>query len=134
MPASTRSAKRKNLKPEVITSSKASAICDAFFNAMDLDANGFIVESEAKKISAAFGEDSMAAAKRWAAMLNDMDKNNDNKISREEYTEWWMAKASGKIEKDGRFAAGYANYLIEKLTKLQRSVVSKPARVECARA
>ena len=124
MPASTRGSKRKTLRPDVTVASKATAICDAFFNSMDLDANGVIVESEAKKISmCAFGEDSMAAARRWQAMLRDCDQNKDQKISREEYTEWWMKKAASKVQKDGKFAAGYAEYLIEKLTTLQRSVV-----------
>mmetsp|Transcript_36796 Transcript_36796/g.54057 ORF Transcript_36796/g.54057 Transcript_36796/m.54057 type:complete len:209 (+) Transcript_36796:90-716(+) len=100
----------------------ASAFCKAFFDAMDLNGNGFLEEDEIKKISAvAFGEDEAAATKRWSKMLKDMDKNEDKKISQEEYTNFWMSEAKDKIDDDGNFAPKYKTYLSKCLSKLEKA-------------
>ena len=119
MPRDLRSAKRK--RPAVTETSSAAAICNAFFDAIDLDGDEFIVEEEAKKISTkAFGEDSMAAARRWSNMLREMDKNGDRKISRDEYRQWWTAKVADKMQKDGHFAPDYTTYLLNRLERLMK--------------
>ena len=99
---------------------KADVLCNAFFDAMDLDGSGQIEESEAKTISKkGFGQDEAAAENYWKKMLQDMDTNKDNKISREEYSAFWMSEAKDKIQSNGNFAAGYTTYLWDRLEALK---------------
>jgi len=101
---------------------EASKLCDAFFNAMDLDGSGFIEKSEAKQISMkAFGQDEAAADEFWIKMLKDMDTNCDKKISRDEYTSYWMSEAAGKLKSNGSFEPGYTTYLWAKLEDLKEA-------------
>ena len=48
----------------------------------------------------------------------DMDKDNDGKISKAEYTAWWMKETAAKHNADGTFVAGYKDYLMATLVKL----------------
>lgn len=105
----------------VTTTCPAHDICCAFFKAMDLDSNGFIEKPEIIKISTtAFGETPEAAEARWNTMIKDMDKNEDQKISMEEYAAWWEKDTAEKKEADGTFVKGYAEYLLNKLETLQK--------------
>lgn len=98
----------------------ASDLCNAFFAAMDVSKTGFIEEADAKKVSmAAWGADEAGAAEQWAKMLKDMDKNDDKKISKQEYTDFWMAQTKEKVTPEGGFVAGYMEYLEEKLAKVK---------------
>jgi len=102
---------------------KADVLCNAFFDAMDLDGSGQIEENEAKTISKnGFGQDEAAATEFWKKMLKDMDTNHDSKISREEYTAYWMSDCEDKIQSNGNFAAGYTTYLWDKLEALKAAI------------
>jgi Ca2+-binding EF-hand superfamily protein len=104
-----------------ITSVKtANDIIGAFFQAMDANEDGYLVEEEIKQISKwAFGAKEDRAQSTWLEMKEKMDTNGDNKISKEEYSDYWMKKTRGKIQSDGTFAAGYRRYLLSKLVKLK---------------
>eukprot|EP00555_Chaetoceros_dichaeta_P003337 CAMPEP_0198248504 /NCGR_PEP_ID=MMETSP1447-20131203/255_1 /TAXON_ID=420782 /ORGANISM="Chaetoceros dichaeta, Strain CCMP1751" /LENGTH=211 /DNA_ID=CAMNT_0043932911 /DNA_START=62 /DNA_END=697 /DNA_ORIENTATION=+ len=99
---------------------EADALCTAFFDVMDIDGSGAIEENEAKTISKkGFGADEAAATANWKKMLTDMDTNEDGKISKEEYTAFWMSEAKDKLQSNGSFAAGYTTYLWDKLETLK---------------
>ena len=65
-----------------------------------------------------FGEGEQTAKARWAEIISKMDKDEDGKISRFEYTQWWMKETSSKQNPDGTFIAGYQDYLMSMLAKL----------------
>lgn len=105
-----------------ITSVKtAHHLCDAFFEAMDANEDGFLVEDEVKNIGKwAFGAKEDEAQSTWLNMKEEMDSNHDGKISKEEYSSFWMQKSKSKINpKDGTFVPGYRKYLLSKLGKLR---------------
>ena len=63
-------------------------MCDAFFDAIDRDKNGFLDEKEVKNMSKwAFGRKPEQAESMWKDMLRKMDTNRDQKISKEEQTD-----------------------------------------------
>jgi len=104
-----------------ITSVKtATEMCDAFFESMDENSDGFLVETEVKNIAKwAFGAKDDAAKATWVDMIEKMDTNKDKKISREEYSNYWMSETKGKIQSDGTFVNGYKAFLFSKLAKLK---------------
>lgn len=99
----------------------AHNLCDAFFDAMDANGDGFLVEDEIKNISKwAFGAKEDSAHETWLIMRDQMDTNKDGKISKEEYSTYWMAQCKGKIQPEsGKFVPEYQNYLLGKLGKLR---------------
>eukprot|EP00529_Nitzschia_sp_RCC80_P026725 CAMPEP_0113456996 /NCGR_PEP_ID=MMETSP0014_2-20120614/9176_1 /TAXON_ID=2857 /ORGANISM="Nitzschia sp." /LENGTH=283 /DNA_ID=CAMNT_0000348469 /DNA_START=212 /DNA_END=1063 /DNA_ORIENTATION=- /assembly_acc=CAM_ASM_000159 len=105
-----------------ITSVKtAHSLCDAFFEAMDYNHDGFLVEDEVMNIGKwAFGAKEDDAHSTWINMKDEMDSNLDGKISKEEYSSFWMKQSKSKIDpKDGTFVPGYRKYLLSKLGKLR---------------
>mmetsp|Transcript_12230 Transcript_12230/g.35467 ORF Transcript_12230/g.35467 Transcript_12230/m.35467 type:complete len:264 (-) Transcript_12230:173-964(-) len=104
-----------------VTSVKtASEMCDAFFESMDENSDGFLVETEVKNIAKwAFGAKDDAARATWIDMIEKMDTNKDMKISREEYSNYWMSETKSKIQSDGSFINGYKTFLFSKLAKLK---------------
>lgn len=75
------------------------------FSARIID--GHLEEEEVKNVSRwAFGQSSEHADETWRDMLLKMDTNKDNKISKEEYREYWLSKAKDKIKPDGTFVEG----------------------------
>lgn len=105
-----------------ITSVKtAHDLCDAFFETMDANDDGFLVEDEVKNIGKwAFAAKEEEARSTWVTMRTEMDTNRDGKISKEEYATFWMAQSKTKIQpEDGMFVPGYRKYLLSKLGKLR---------------
>jgi Ca2+-binding EF-hand superfamily protein len=105
-----------------ITSVKtAHSLCDAFFEAMDANEDGYLVEEEVKNIGKwAFAAKEKDAHSTWLSMRNEMDTNLDGKISKDEYSTFWMAQSKSKIQpEDGTFVPGYRKYLLSKLGKLR---------------
>lgn len=109
----------KKKKKCLSAQSTALEICSGFFQAMDLDRNGFIEESEMKIIAmVAFDETEEEAGKRWQKMLTDMDTNGDRMISQEEYITWWLEHTKDKIVDNTHFRESYATYLLQSLLRI----------------
>jgi len=106
--------------PRIASVKTAHNLCDAFFDAMDANGDGFLVEDEIMNISKwAFGAKDNTAQDTWVIMRDQMDTNKDGKISREEYSTYWMAQCKGKIQPEsGKFVPEYQKYLLGKLGKL----------------
>ena len=98
----------------------AKKMCDAFFDEMDMNGDGYLVEDEIKTISRwAFSAKEEEANERWLDMLHNMDYDNDNKISKQEYSDYWMNETKNKIKPDGTFVDGYRHYLLKQLVKIK---------------
>jgi len=104
--------------PPLTVDSSATAICAAFFEALDLDGSGYIEEKEKLQVAKVFGETEEAGKARWAKMLADMDKDHDGKISAAEYARWWLADTKSKQHPNGKYVPGYAQYLLKALDRL----------------
>lgn len=112
--------KLTELKKELNAKTPATELCETFFDALDLDSSGEITKEEILTCAAvAFGETEAAGEERWAKMVADMDKDHDGKISREEYTSWWMTETKSKQAEDGTFVEGYGEFLVAMLEKLR---------------
>lgn len=112
--------KLTELKKELNAKTPAIELCGAFFDAMDLDGSDAITKEEIMTCATvAFGETEAAGEERWAKMVADMDKDHDGKISRAEYTDWWMKETKSKQNDDGTFAEGYGDFLLAMLSKIK---------------
>lgn len=112
--------KLTELKKELNAKTPATELCEAFFDAMDLDGSGTITKEEILTCATvAFGETEAAGEERWAKMVADMDKDHDGKISRAEYTDWWMTETKSKQADDGTFEEGYGEFLVAMLLKMR---------------
>eukprot|EP00980_Cylindrotheca_fusiformis_P012751 scaffold3118_cov64-Cylindrotheca_fusiformis.AAC.9 len=98
----------------------AQKMCDAFFDAIDYNHDGFLEEKEVKNVSRwAFGKSPKQAEGTWRDMLRKMDLDHDSRISKEEYQRYWLLKAKEKIQPDGTFVEGYKRYLLKKLVMIK---------------
>jgi hypothetical protein len=87
---------------------------------MDYNGDGYLVEDELLSISKwAFGATPKQAQQTWDKMKETMDTNRDNKISREEYSNYWLHETRSKIQDDGAFVPSYRQFLLKKLAKLE---------------
>lgn len=121
------SKKVKKVKLSINIKSSAAEICEAFFKCMDFNGNGFIEEGESKILSVvAFDKDLESADAHWTAMVTAMDRDEDGKISKDEYVAWWTERHANKsVKEDGTFVEDYARYLLECLQRISSVKVAQ---------
>ncbi|KAL3943177.1 MAG: hypothetical protein SGBAC_002738 [Bacillariaceae sp.] len=119
--------KVKKVKLSINIKSSAAEICEAFFKCMDFNGNGFIEEGESKILSVvAFDKDLESADAHWTAMVTAMDRDEDGKISKDEYVAWWTERHANKsVKEDGTFVEDYARYLLECLQRISSVKVAQ---------
>ena len=79
-----------------------------------------VISTRVKNVSKwAFGSKEEEAEATWQDMLTKMDDNQDGRISKDEYSSYWMLKAKSKIAPDGTFVEGYKQFLLKKLVKIK---------------
>eukprot|EP00934_Nitzschia_sp_Nitz4_P008931 Nitzschia sp. Nitz4//scaffold107_size73032//3530//4414//NITZ4_005750-RA/size73032-processed-gene-0.118-mRNA-1//-1//CDS//3329532563//8921//frame0 len=104
----------------ILSIKTAKNVCEAFFEAMDSNKNGYLEESEVISISKwAFGAKPDEAKATWIDMLHKMDTDHDSRVSKGEYSAYWMEQTKGKIQPDGSFVKGYRHFLLKKLSKIK---------------
>ena len=85
---------------------------------MDIDDSGFVEESEMQRIwRVVFKDSAEDCVQRWY----EMDRNHDNRVSKEEYQIWWAKHHEGFLLPNGiRFQESFARELLQRLQRLRK--------------